>query len=253
MRRRRRRQRRGGAPWSTSVPSMRQPAAGRADREVQQAQQAGLAGAGGAEQPAEAAVGQGEAEVVQHLGAVAAAGMAVAQPHAIESDHVALSPQGASSGSEFGRVNLGSRGELWQLVRMRIVCPSCDAAYEVANSLVVPGRIVRCSRCGGEWVALTVEAPVADNEPEAEPELFPDALAEHELTTPRLTAMDRLIQTGRRRRGGGAALRLAWGASIVLLLALGWAAYVWRADVMQSWPASIRLYSGFGPTTPAAR
>ena len=46
----------------------RQPAAGRADGEVHQAQQAGLAGAGRAEQPAERAVRQREAEIVQHLG-----------------------------------------------------------------------------------------------------------------------------------------------------------------------------------------
>lgn len=35
---------------------------------------------------------------------------------------------------------------------MRIVCPSCDAAYEVPESLLGDdAQVVRCARCGGEW------------------------------------------------------------------------------------------------------
>ncbi|MCQ4162805.1 zinc-ribbon domain-containing protein [Roseomonas sp. GC11] len=37
---------------------------------------------------------------------------------------------------------------------MRLECPDCAAAYEVAESLVVPGRLVRCVRCGHGWVPL---------------------------------------------------------------------------------------------------
>ena len=70
-----------------------QPAAGGADREVQQAQQAGLAGAGRAEQPAEAAFGDAEAEAAQHLGAgPVGPGRAVLQTDAFQSHHGGVLP-----------------------------------------------------------------------------------------------------------------------------------------------------------------
>jgi predicted Zn finger-like uncharacterized protein len=124
---------------------------------------------------------------------------------------------------------------------MRIACPSCHATYEVADSLVVPGRIVQCARCHTEWVALTIEAP---DEDEADSEILPDEFEEPVFETPRLTAMDRLAQAAPTR--GGGALRAAWAASIVLLLVLGWAFFAWRGDLVHAWPASIRLYSALG-------
>ena len=147
-------------------------------------------------------------------------------------------------------VNLRITPELWHPVRMRIVCPSCQAAYDVPDSLVLPGRIVRCARCSTEWVALTVEAPEQD---EPEPESFSDARDQPELDSPRLSAMDRLAQPVRLRALRGSGLRAAWIASIVLLLALGWAAYAWRSNVMHAWPASIRLYSALGLSVPPPR
>ncbi len=36
---------------------------------------------------------------------------------------------------------------------MRIVCPACDAVYEVPDSLLgAEARALRCARCGHEWV-----------------------------------------------------------------------------------------------------
>ncbi len=61
-----------------------QAAPGWAEREIQQPEQAGLAGSRGAEQPAEAALGNGESDIPQHLGG------AVAQPNFLESNHVPL-------------------------------------------------------------------------------------------------------------------------------------------------------------------
>lgn len=131
---------------------------------------------------------------------------------------------------------------------MRIVCPSCSAAYEVVESLLIPGRIVRCARCGAEWVALPAEAPVAhDPEPE---ELSTEPPQEREPESPRLSAMDRLAQTAPPRSSRGAALRATWVASIVVILGLLWGAYAWRADVMADWPPSVRLYSLLGLAIP---
>lgn len=35
---------------------------------------------------------------------------------------------------------------------MRIVCPACEAVYEVPDSLLGKPRPLRCARCGHEWV-----------------------------------------------------------------------------------------------------
>ena len=74
--------RQGAARFGTDIGSEQcQVAPGGPEGEVHQAEQAGFAGAGGAEQPAEAALGDGETEVLQHLGG------AVAQPDLLESNH----------------------------------------------------------------------------------------------------------------------------------------------------------------------
>lgn len=52
---------------------------------------------------------------------------------------------------------------------MRIVCPSCQAAYEVPESLVATGKAVRCARCGTEWVTRPAEPPPASGPPEPAP------------------------------------------------------------------------------------
>ncbi len=35
---------------------------------------------------------------------------------------------------------------------MRIVCPTCEATYNVPDAALSPGRPVRCARCGNNWV-----------------------------------------------------------------------------------------------------
>ena len=50
---------------------------------------------------------------------------------------------------------------------MRLVCPNCDAEYEV-DATVIPdtGRDVQCSNCGHAWFQLpaAVEAEIAAEE-----------------------------------------------------------------------------------------
>jgi hypothetical protein len=41
-------------------------------------------------------------------------------------------------------------------------------------------------------------------------------------------------------------LRLAWLASLALLAVLGWAAYARRAEIVDLWPPSARIYAVFG-------
>ncbi|MCI0754489.1 zinc-ribbon domain-containing protein [Teichococcus vastitatis] len=50
---------------------------------------------------------------------------------------------------------------------MRIQCPDCAAAYEVPDTMLVPGRAVRCTRCGTRWQPMAAAGPAAS--PAAEP------------------------------------------------------------------------------------
>lgn len=49
-----------------------------------------------------------------------------------------------------------------------------------------------------------------------------------------------------RPRRGDAAPLLAWLASLVLLVALVVATYIWRDRIMTAWPPSERLYATLG-------
>lgn len=68
---------------------------------------------------------------------------------------------------------------------MRLICPNCDAEYEVDGSVIPDtGRDVQCSNCGHAWFQMSpaVEAEIAAEEalfdappPEAAPEAGPEA------------------------------------------------------------------------------
>jgi predicted Zn finger-like uncharacterized protein len=133
---------------------------------------------------------------------------------------------------------------------MLILCPSCNATYDVPGERMKPGGKVRCARCGAEWVPLP-EVPVTDSEPPSappspplEPNLTSPPIGERGPEPPQVSAMDRLAAQPTRRSSAG--LRAAWIISVFLLLAIVAAAYVWRGAVMQLWPASVRLYDTLG-------
>lgn len=70
---------------------------------------------------------------------------------------------------------------------MRLICPNCDAQYEVDDTVIPDeGRDVQCSSCGQTWfqesaLMLAIEASADDlpapapQEPEAHPEAPPEA------------------------------------------------------------------------------
>jgi predicted Zn finger-like uncharacterized protein len=142
---------------------------------------------------------------------------------------------------------------------MRIVCPACSATYDVPDSLLTAGRVVRCARCSGQWAPI---APVpAEPEPEAaEVEAEPEAEAESAETAlaaevpmvlaqpPAISAMD-LLAMQPVQPGSPLRLRLAWAASLLLLVVLGWSAYAWRAQIVHAWPPSARIYLALGLQT----
>ena len=151
---------------------------------------------------------------------------------------------------------------------MRIVCPYCSAAYDVPDSLVTAGRIVRCAHCGGEWPpvpagapepepapASTVDPPriVAESVATMAPQAVPTDSPPIAEAAPRpSSAMDRLaLQSA--QPSSPLPLRLAWLASLALLAFLGWATYAWRAEIVDLWPPSGRIYAVFGMSPMSGR
>jgi predicted Zn finger-like uncharacterized protein len=66
---------------------------------------------------------------------------------------------------------------------MRLICPNCDAQYEVAESAIPEsGRDVQCSACGHTWFQQSASAPAAAATagamPAPEPTHVPDAVPE---------------------------------------------------------------------------
>lgn len=151
---------------------------------------------------------------------------------------------------------------------MRIACPSCEAAYDVPPDRLLPGRSVRCAKCGKVWEPVAREdatppvpfkeaapadapqAPVPEALPDAPvpapaPPAAPDPVAPE---VPESAAVPTLMPAGpvqASRRGSGVIV-LAWVASFALLGAAGYMAVTYRAALMQAWPPSIRAYAVLG-------
>jgi predicted Zn finger-like uncharacterized protein len=147
---------------------------------------------------------------------------------------------------------------------MRIRCPDCDAAFDVPDDKMRPGRNVRCARCHTVWLPLPES--VAPAEAEAEPDFdAPPAGAERmpELHVPDLNgpafhaeeswpAYEPLVaprpelrETDRSR----VAVLLAWVLSLAVLGGVVGAAYAERSAVMRLWPPSQRVYQLVGLQT----
>lgn len=132
---------------------------------------------------------------------------------------------------------------------MRIVCPSCAAAYEVPDARLLPGQPVRCARCGTNW------SPVAESPPAAKP-VQPPAASPLPPPPSRPAASDAQIfsspsplvaaDPGKIGAAGGPAVLAGWVLSVAVILGVGWAAVTFRYDVMHAWPPSERLYSTLG-------
>ncbi len=150
---------------------------------------------------------------------------------------------------------------------MRIVCPSCQAAYEVPEKLLSGApRKVRCARCGDSWIpeaaAAPVAAPVQDEAtPPREPDPIPDPEPEPEPPAPMPVRAEPLAPIVIPRieeklvpdpaepppgRGPAIIAASAWAASVAVLLGAGWAFVTWRADIMALWAPSRRLFALFG-------
>jgi predicted Zn finger-like uncharacterized protein len=147
---------------------------------------------------------------------------------------------------------------------MRIACPACNAAYEVPDHLIGPGRRLRCAKCGHDWAVQPAEpatevaaaegaaapdmrSPTQPSPPPAATEL-PRDLPPH----PVLRRPPQVIDPPLPRLGDAppaqfvTGLRVAWAASVLAVLVLLALLLVFRAEIAAAWPPAARLYMALG-------
>jgi predicted Zn finger-like uncharacterized protein len=126
---------------------------------------------------------------------------------------------------------------------MRLVCPSCQAAYEVPDHRLGSGpRRLRCARCGQEWTVEPAPATAPPPPPPPPPRqrpVLPPLVAEERRPPPAPFPDYEEEPVG--KRGAFA----AWAASLLLLAGLAVAAVQFQAEIMRAWPPSQRLYALF--------
>jgi predicted Zn finger-like uncharacterized protein len=127
---------------------------------------------------------------------------------------------------------------------MRIICPACETAYDVPESALAPGRLLRCARCRSEWAPMPTEQ---------EPEPLTEATSPVVPPAPKLPdAMEALFgATAKpvattRPAGWRVSVIASWILTFLLLGGLGYAAVRWRQPIERAWPPSIRAYALLG-------
>jgi predicted Zn finger-like uncharacterized protein len=131
---------------------------------------------------------------------------------------------------------------------MQIVCPSCSAAYEVPASRLRPGKLVRCARCGKDWLPDPEIEDAAVGLDAAEPPVA-DAVSEGPAPLPDVTAMDRLAASPA-SRPWRTSLIGAWLVTFIVLAGAVAAVVSWRDTVIRVWPPGGRLLAAIGQASP---
>ena len=139
---------------------------------------------------------------------------------------------------------------------MLIECPKCQAGFQVPERLLRDrARPLRCGQCG--TVFPMPEPPAPEPEPVAFRAPEPPPLAPV-VEDPRLERMPLAEEPRPETPGAGdtppeaatgatsRGLRVAWAASIALLLGGGLAAIIKRDAVMEAWPPAARLFAVLG-------
>ena len=130
---------------------------------------------------------------------------------------------------------------------MRIVCPSCHAAYDVPDQVVARRRKLRCARCAADFTAAGSEPAV---QPHPAPAQTPEAPRVLAAEPPPAAIVDPVKRPAPDKPPAASQARAGvvagWVASFALLGVMGWSAVTWRAPIMRAWPASARVYAALG-------
>lgn len=134
---------------------------------------------------------------------------------------------------------------------MRIVCPSCQATYDVPDATLGGApRQVRCAKCSTVWGVdpIPEPTPMADEHDDSQlpPPVAIVASDADLMAEPAPIAATHRLPTTRRATGGTIAPAIAWLVSIAVLVAAGWTVIAWRAPIMEAWAPSRRLYQWLG-------
>jgi predicted Zn finger-like uncharacterized protein len=136
---------------------------------------------------------------------------------------------------------------------MRIACPACGAAYEVPDRLIGAGRLLRCAKCGHEWLVRPAQTqepagtapPVAAPPPGPARDLPPPHPASRrppQVIEPPLPQFGDAVPQPPRKTG----LWLGWILSILVLLLLAASVLMFRAEIIAAWPPAARFYAALG-------
>jgi predicted Zn finger-like uncharacterized protein len=134
---------------------------------------------------------------------------------------------------------------------MRIVCPSCQATYDVPDAtLGAAPRKVRCAKCDMVWGVDPAPEPAMTANEHDDAHLPPPVAITPRLAEPipepaPIAASHRLPTTHKSSRSA-IAPAIAWLVSIAVLVAAAWTVIVWRVPIMQFWAPSQRLYRWLG-------
>ena len=131
---------------------------------------------------------------------------------------------------------------------MRIVCPTCTAAYDVPDHLMAAGKRTRCARCALEWVPQPPVAGPLEAPKTAPPPPMPSIPPPPRPTIqpPPLTPRNPDRAGVRPRRATSLPVVLALGASVLVLALAVAVGIVWRVVVIHAWPPSERLFTWLG-------
>ncbi|WP_284359396.1 zinc-ribbon domain-containing protein [Candidatus Phycosocius spiralis] len=136
---------------------------------------------------------------------------------------------------------------------MQLICPTCNARYNVAESAVPPtGRTTRCSACGTKWWAKPPIPEVPAGKPsKAEVKAKLAAL---------LSAAEKAKQAARSEPSGVAkrkaqgrikllnsiAITIPWLLAACMLAGAIVTAITYRSDIVRLWPKTATLYAKLG-------
>jgi len=136
---------------------------------------------------------------------------------------------------------------------MRVTCPACAADYEVPDRLLAGApRMLRCARCGADFVPPRPEPAAPPPAPEVAVAPPPVAAApEPAPPQPEAAPPVRPVRPvpqplAPRDEAPSRALAGAWAASIAAVVLGVLALLLFRATVMEAWPPSARLFAALG-------
>ena len=125
---------------------------------------------------------------------------------------------------------------------MRIACPACETAYDVPDSVVTAGRVLRCARCRGEWTP----EPLAQFEPAEPPGRLDPAPELIVAAPPEEDPLPFIRPPSPPPPRAKRSVLAAWAASLAVLAVFIWSVIAWREPIMRHWPPAARLYHTLG-------